>query len=232
MLGVLVNVAAVVFGTLLGCLFSKGIPEKISKIVMEGIGLCTSVIGIGGALKTDHTLLMILAVVCGAIVGTALDLDGLLIRCGAWVQTKLTGNKPSGKKKDALAKGFVSGTLLFCIGAMAIVGSLQSGLNGDHTMLFTKSLIDGISAMIFAVTMGIGVALSAVSVLLYQGAIVLLAGVLAPYLNDALIADLGAVGSLMILAIGLNILGITKLKTANFVPALLFVPLFSLFVNM
>ena len=225
LLGVLVNAAAILVGSLVGLLLRRGISEKVSAAVMTGIGLCVAVIGLDGALKTENSLILILSISCGAVVGTLLDIDALLQRFGLWVQDKLTGGK-SPQGKHGIAEGFVGGTLLYCVGAMAIVGSLNSGLIGDHSMLFTKSMLDGISSIMLAVSLGMGVALSSVSVFVYQGAIVLLSGLLRPLLSDACITEIGAAGSLLIVVIGTNMIGVTKIKAANFLPAVLFVPLF------
>ena len=224
LLGVLVNAAAILFGSLIGLLLRRGVSEKISTAVMTGIGLCVAVIGLDGALKTENSLILILSITCGAVVGTLLDLDALLQRFGLWVQNKLGGKAEAGK--HGIAEGFVGGTLLYCVGAMAIVGSLNSGLLGDHSMLYTKSMLDGISSVMLAVSLGAGVALSSASVLVYQGAIVLLSGLLRPLLTDACITEIGAAGSLLIVVIGTNTIGVTKIKAANFLPAVLFVPLF------
>ena len=223
MLGVIVNAAAIVLGSLLGLLFKKGIPEKMSKAVMTGIALCILYIGVSGSLQCQNALVMIFSMVFGAIVGTLLDIDGAVNRLGDFVNAKV-------KKTDgnaSVSEGFVTASLLFCVGAMAIVGSLSAGLRGEYETLFTKSLLDGISACMLAVSLGVGVALSAVMVFLYQGAIVLLANVIAPVLSETATAEITAVGSLLIVALALNMLGITKIKVANFLPALLFAPLFT-----
>jgi len=223
MLGVLVNVAAVLIGGLLGLLLKKGIPSKVEKGVMSAVGLCCIVIGVDGALNGMDILIVVISMVLGTIFGGVLDLDHRMNRLGGWVERKLQKEGST----VSLAEGFVSATLLFCVGAMAIVGSLNSGLRGDHTMLFTKSLLDFFSAMMMAVSLGIGVSLSAVSILVYQGIIVLLAGVLEPLLNaiPGSITQIACVGSVMIIAIGLNLMGITKIKVANFLPGLIIAPI-------
>lgn len=223
MLGVAVNVAAVLIGGLLGLLLKKGIPSKVEKGVMSAVGLCCIVIGVDGALNGMDILIVVISMVLGAILGGVLDLDHQMNRLGGWVERRL--QKEGGTV--SLAEGFVSATLLFCVGAMTIVGSLNSGLRGDHTMLYTKSLLDFFSAMMMAVSLGIGVSLSAVSVLVIQGGIALLAGVLEPLLNavDGSITQIACVGSVMIIAIGTNLLGITRIKVANFLPGLLVAPI-------
>ncbi len=222
MLGVLVNVVAVLLGGFLGVLFKKGIPQKVEQGVMSALGLCCMVIGIDGALNGMDTLVVIISMVLGALVGGILDVDKGVNWLGAWVEHKF--QKEQGQV--TLAEGFVSATLLFCVGAMAVVGSLNSGLRGDHAMLYTKSLLDFCSSMMLAVSLGAGVMLSAVSILLFQGSIALLAGVIEPLL-DAIpgsVEQISCVGSVMIIAIGLNLIGICKIKVANFLPAILITP--------
>lgn len=221
MISPIVNALAVIAGSLLGLLLKKGIPERISDMVMKALGLCTLYIGINGALKGENTLLLILSMVFGAILGEALDLDAKLLALGRFVEGKF---KRKDGKNLSFAEGFVSATLLFCVGAMAIVGSLQSGLTGNHETIFAKSVLDFAASIIFASTFGIGVAFAAVPVLVYQGAIVLLSTWVAPFLTDGVIAEMTSVGSLLIIALALNILGVTKFKVMNFIPAV-FLPL-------
>lgn len=223
MLGVLVNVVAVAIGGLLGMLLKKGIPEKVEKGVMTAVGLCCMMIGIQGALDGMDVLIVTISMVLGAIFGGLLDIDKGVNKLGNWVERKFrkTGGTVS------VAEGFVSATLLFCVGAMTIVGSLNSGLRGDHTMLYTKSLLDFFSGMMMAVSLGIGVSLSAVSILVIQGGIALLARYLEPLLNSipGSIEQISCVGSVMIIAIGLNLMGITKIKVANFLPGIIVAPI-------
>ena len=221
MLGVLVNAAAVIVGGFIGVLLKKGIPEKVEKTVMTGLGLCTMLIGIQGALQEPQVLVMILSIVLGAIVGGILDIDGWLNREAKRVEDHFRKGKEGG---TSLAEGFVSGTLLFCVGAMTIVGSFNAGLRGDNEMLFTKSMLDFFSAMMLSVSLGVGVMTSAAAVFVLQGAIVLFAGVLEPLLSTAMIAQIACVGSVMIVGIGLNLAGIAKIKVANYLPAILFTP--------
>ncbi|MBQ9946586.1 MAG: DUF554 domain-containing protein [Clostridia bacterium] len=223
MLGVIINVITVLIGSLMGLLLKKGIPERISKAAMTAIGLCTIYIGIDGALQGENTIVLILSLVFGTITGTAINIDGALNKAGGFLEKKL-GSKG---ERGSVASGFVTGSLLFCIGAMTIVGSLNAGLSGDNELLITKSILDLISSCMLASTLGIGVMFAAVFVLVYQGALVLLAGTLQSLLTDtALIAEITCTGSVMIIALGLNITGITKIKVADMLPALLFVPLF------
>ena len=230
MLGVIVNTAAVLIGSLLGLLFRRGIPQKISDVVMYAIGLCSVYIGISGAFSGENTLIMIASMILGVSLGTILDIDGKLGKLGDWVGKKVGNEKNSGSA--AVAQGFVTACLLFCIGAMTIVGCLNAGLRGDNDMLYTKSLLDCVSAMMLSVSLGIGVIFSAAFVFVFQGGLVLLAGLLQPLLTDAAIAEMTCSGSLMILAIGLNLLGITKLKVSDFLPALIFAPLLCALVSL
>ncbi len=225
MLGVLVNVATVLIGSTIGLIFKKGISKKYSDAAMTGIGLCTILIGIQGMLKGENVLVTIISMVIGAIIGTALDIDGKLGSVGDKLSKKL-------KKQDdkvSVTEGFVTASLVFCVGAMTIIGSLESGLKGDHTTVFTKSILDLFSSMMLSASLGIGVIFASVFVLVFQGSIVLLAGVLEPVLSEGAIAEITCVGSLMILALGLNLTGIGKFKTANYFPALILAPVFHYF---
>ena len=220
MLSVIVNTLAVLVGSSIGMLLKKGIPERITDTLMKGIGLCTLYIGMSGALKGQNTLVLILSMAIGSVIGEGLDLDGKLNRFAKGMENRFK----KGGNQISLAEGFVTASLLFCVGAMTIVGSLQAGLSGDYEMIFTKSVLDFISSMVFASSLGIGVMLSAAFVFVFQGAIVLLAQFVAPFLTDAVIAEMVCSGSIIIFALGLNIVGITKLKVINYLPAI-FLPI-------
>lgn len=220
MLGTIVNALAVIAGAFVGLLLKKGIPEKISDVVMKGVALCVLYIGISSALAGTNTLIAIISIVLGAVIGSLLDIDRRLNNLGELAERKLS----KGDGKTSIAEGFVSASLLFCVGSMAIVGSIQSGLTGNHEMIYTKSMLDGISAIIFTSTLGAGVFLSAAAVLVYQGVIVLCAQWVQPFLSDYAVAEMTCVGGLLIIALALNMLGITKLKTANYLPAV-FIPI-------
>ena len=220
MLGVIVNTVAVVLGSLLG-LGGKGlIPKKLSNAVMTGLGLCVVAIGISGIIEEGNTLITIGAMVIGAIIGTLLNIDGALNRLGQRLETKTPHDG-----KTSIAQGFVTASLLFCVGAMTIVGSLNAGLYGDNDILFAKSLLDLISSTMLSATLGIGVMFAAVMVLLFQGLIVLLAGFLQPILTDMAIVEITRAGSLLILGLGLNMLDLTKIKVADYLPAIVIAPL-------
>ena len=218
MIGTIVNTLAAVVGGLLGSLLKKGIPERFADLVQKGLALCVLYIGIKGSLVGTNTLVTILSLVLGAILGELLNIDGGIERLGAWAQSKLS------KGGSRLGEGFVTASLLFCVGSMSVVGSLQSGLTGNHETIFTKSMLDFVSAIILASSLGLGVCLSGAFVLVYQGAIVLLARWAAPILSDYVVAEMSCAGSLLIIALGLNMLGVTKLKVGNLLPAM-FLPI-------
>jgi len=192
----------------------SGLPDAM----MKGVGLCVMLIGITGAIKTENIMIVIVSMIVGVVIGTLLCLEDGIGKLGDFIEKKTKG------KLGEITNGFVSASLLFCVGSMAIVGSLNSGLMGDHTMLYAKSLLDAISAAIFASTMGWGVVFSAVLVFIYQGVITLAASLLAPVLSTVAINEMTAVGSLIIIALSLNLLGLTKFKVMNFVPAI-FIPI-------
>ena len=221
MLGTLVNVAAVLAGGGIGLLLKKGLPKKLSETLMKALGLCTLYIGISGCLAGENTLVLILSMVLGTLIGEGLDLDDKINRFGKFLESKFQKSKNGETKKVSLAEGFVTASLLFCVGAMAIVGSLQSGLLGQHETLFAKSMLDFTAAIIFASSLGAGVLLSSGFVLVYQGSITLLAQFLKPFLTDPVIAEMNCAGNVIIIGLALNMLGITKLKVMNFVPAIL-----------
>lgn len=223
MLGVIVNTITVLIGSTVGLICKRAIPERITRAIMLAIGLCTVYIGISGSLEGENTLVLILSMVFGTAVGTAIDLDRRITQLGELVNQKF--KRANGGV--SLTEGFVTASLLFCVGAMTIVGSLNAGLRGDNEMLFTKSLLDLISSCMLSVSLGVGVMCAAAFVFVFQGALVLLAQFLAPILSAAAIAEITCAGSLMILALGLNLIGLTKLKVANFLPALIFAPLFT-----
>lgn len=227
MLGTIVNTISVVIGSLVGLVVKGRITEKISDTIMKGLGLCVVLIGVKGALEGENTILIIISVALGALVGELIDIDRCLNRLGEILESKFNKNKG---EKVSIAEGFVSASLLFCVGAMAIVGSLESGLQGNHTTLYAKSILDGIASIIFTSTLGIGVIFAAVTVFLYQGGITLLAGVLAGVLSAEVIALMSAVGSLLILGLGTNMIGATKIKVANLLPGIFIAMILGIFL--
>lgn len=253
MLGTLVNSAAIIIGGAIGLLLKKGLPKKMADTMMIGLGLCTLYIGISGCLVGENTLVLIVSMVIGTIVGEAIDLDDKINKLGNFLEKKFSKKteevadvvggydaekdtilkeKTAGVKataeipvrKVSLAEGFVTSSLLFCVGAMAIVGSLQSGLTGNHETLYAKSMLDFVAAIIFASTLGAGVMLSASLLFLYQGSITLLAQFIEPFLTDPVIAEMNCVGNVIIIGLAMNMLGISKFKVMNFVPAI-FLPI-------
>lgn len=220
MSAVLFNCATVLLGGVLGMLVGDRLPRRVTDAVMRALGLCTLSVAISGLLKGENALVSILAMALGTGVGTALDLDGKLERGSE----RLTRRFKAREGKPTVGQGLIAASLLFCIGSMAFVGSISAGL-GDSAMLNTKSIIDMCAAFALASAMGLGVPLSALAILVFQGALALLAGVLEPLMAGTVLGELTCTGSLLMLAIGFNLVGITKLKTADMLPALLFAPL-------
>ena len=220
MLGVIVNVITVLLGSSIGLLFKKGIPERVTKAAMIGLGACTLYIGISGSLVGENTLILIVSVVLGAIVGTLMNIDGAINRLAGKVEEKF---KKDGKGVS-VAEGLVSATLLFCVGSMTVTGSIQAGLTGDNSVLITKAMLDLVSSMMLASSLGIGVLLSSVAVFVIQGGLVLLAGLISPVMSAGAINEMTCAGSILIIMIGTNLMGITKIKVADFLPAILFAP--------
>ena len=219
MLGVIINVITVIIGSCVGLLFKKGIPEKVSKAAMTGLGACTLYIGITGSLCGENVLILIASVVLGVISGTLLDIDGGINKLAKKVETRF--KKESGV---SVAEGLVTATLLFCVGSMTITGSIQAGLTGDNSVLITKATLDLVSSMMLASSLGFGVVLSAVSVFVIQGGLVLLAGLISPFMSAGAINEMTCTGSILIIMIGTNLMGITKIKVADFLPAIVFAP--------
>ena len=234
--GTIINSLAILAGSLLGLVLQAathrsskdvdvgGIGGRLQTIVMEGMSLCVLYIGISGSLKGQNTLIAIISIAIGAVVGELLDLDRRMHTLGDWVQAKTARLIHTQEGAPSVADGFVAASLLFCVGAMAIVGSLENGLTGNYDTLKAKSVIDGIAAIVFASSLGVGVAFSAAAIFVYQGAISLAAGLLAPLLSDTVIAEMTCVGSLLIVALSLNMLNVTKIKVMNLVPAI-FLPI-------
>ncbi|NLB78819.1 MAG: DUF554 domain-containing protein [Clostridiaceae bacterium] len=237
-LGTIVNVIAIIIGGAFGIILKKGIPERFKTTIMQAISLAVVIVGISGTLQGVFTVTeqgkldreyitgMILCLVIGSLIGEALKIEERLDKMGMWFQERFSG------KESNFAKGFVTASLVYVVGAMAIVGSLEDGLYGKIDILLAKSMLDGISAVVFSATLGIGVIFSSLPVLIYQGAITVLAGVLKPLLSDVVVSQMSLVGSVLILAIGFNLLEIKKFKVGNMLPAI-FIPLvYSLLYNL
>lgn len=229
MTGTIVNSLAIVIGCLLGIVIKDRLTDKISNTIMQGLALCILYIGISGTLKSKDSMIpmiMIGSMVVGAIIGEIIDIDKWLNKLGDVLEKKFKkeGNKIS------ISEGFVSSSLLFCVGAMAILGALNSGLKGDNSTLYVKSILDGVTSIILASSLGIGVIFSSVTVLIYQGAIALSSSLLVGVLNTQVIDNMTAVGSLLIVALGLNMLKVTKIKVANLLPAVVIPIIIGLFM--
>ena len=222
--GVLVNTLTVIIGSTVGLLLKKQIPEKLTNAVMTAIGLCTIAIGVTGVIKGENQLVMIISLVFGTIVGMLIDIDGKLSRLGDKFQNKRAKNGNVHSDNATFSQGFVTASLLFCVGAMTIVGSMNAGISGDNQMLYTKSVLDLISSSMLAASLGFGVFCASGFVLVFQGALVALAMALGSFLNDFAVNELICAGSVMIMALGLNLIGVTKIKVANLLPGLIFVP--------
>ena len=229
MIGTIINTALILIGTALGLLLRRGIPERVRTALMSAMGLATVLIGLKGAMGTSDTLCVILCLAFGGALGSALNLELRLEQFGNWIEKRLG----KGQEQGSIAKGFVTATLVYCVGAMAIVGSISSALQGDHSTLIAKGIIDGLTAIVFTSTLGIGVGLSAFSVLIYQGLISILAMWVSPILTPQVITEMSAVGGLLIAAIGLNLIYDKHIPVGNLLPAIFFpiayVPLAALF---
>ena len=221
MLGVIVNVITVIIGSTIGLLFKKGIPERVSNAAMIGLGACTLYIGISGSLCGENVLILIAAIVLGVIVGTLLNIDGAINKLAKKVEEKFQKEN----SKVSIAEGIITATLLFCVGSMTVTGSIQAGLTGDNSLLITKAMLDLVSSMMLASSLGIGVLLSSIAVFIIQGGLVLFAGLISPFMTAAAINEMTCAGSILIIMIGTNLMGITKIKVADFLPAILFAPL-------
>ena len=231
MTGTIVNTIGVIIGGLIGILLGKAIPEKLSSRLIQALGLCTLVIGLTGTVKditfnndqtvySQNIILIIISMVIGTLIGELLDLDKLLNDLGNRLQEKFKSKNGN----STLAEGFVTASLLFCVGAMTIVGSMQSGLLGDNSTIFAKTVLDFIASIVFASSLGIGVVLSAAFVFTYQGAITLIAYFAGNFLSNYMISQMTFVGNLIIIALALNMLKITKIKVMNLVPSI-FIPI-------
>ena len=218
LLGTIANAGAIIIGGIAGSFFRKGISERFSNIIMSVLGLFTLVLGMMFAVDSQNALVVIFSLVIGSVIGEWIDIEKRMNDLGDYVQGKLNSGEGS------FSKGFVTASLLFCVGTMSIMGSLQSGLMNDHKILLMKSILDGTISVVFASTLGIGVVLSSLPVLVYQGSIALLASSVAPYLSEAVITEMTAVGGVLLVGMGINLLEIRKLKVGNMLPAI-FLPI-------
>ncbi len=217
--GAVVNFFVVILGSAIGLLFKKGIPERVKSTLMNGMALCVIYIGITGLFEDKaNVIIIIISFALGAVLGELLDLDRLVNHIGERLETKLC------KGKTNIAQGFVTATLLFCVGAMTVVGSIDSGISGNNATLYSKGIIDCVSAAALTSSLGIGVMLACFPVLIIEGGLTLLAHFVAPFLTEAAVAQMSVIGSALIIALGLNMLGLTKIKVMNYLPSI-FLPL-------
>ncbi len=221
MVGVLINVATILVGGAIGLALRGGIPQRVRDTVMQGLGLCVLLVGLLNAVKTADVMAVIICMVVGALLGEWIDIEKRLARLGVRAEKLFT---KAGAKGGTFVQGFMTASLVYCVGAMAVIGSLESGLSGNHSTLIAKGIMDGVSAVFFAAALGPGVLLSAAAILLYQGFIALGAGLIAPALTDPMVLEMSAVGGLIIVGIGVNLLGMAKIRVGNLLPAV-FIPM-------
>lgn len=235
MLGTLVNSIAILLGSLLGMFIKGGISEKVSSTIIKALGLCVLYIGISGAFEGSNMTITIVSMALGSFIGESIDIDKKLDNLGEFIEIKFKSSRSKKvsiescieidtEKKTSISEGFISSSLIFCVGAMAIVGALESGIQGNHSTLFAKSILDGILAIVFTASLGIGVIFSSLSVLLYQGIITIGAKIVAGLLSQTIISSITGIGSLLIIGLGLNMLECTKIKVGNLLPAV-FIPI-------
>lgn len=215
MWGTVVNALAILAGSLVGLMLRRGLPESVKETVLQGIALGVLVIGFQMALATRNVLVVLVSLVIGGIAGELFGIEKRL----EWMGKRLEAMAGAGGNGGQIARGFVTATLIYCVGAMAIMGALQSGLDGQYSILYAKSLLDGVSSVMLTSTMGAGVALSAIPVFLYQGVITLAAGWLEGYLTEPVIAEMKATGGVLIIGIGITLLGLKQVRIGNLLPA-------------
>ena len=218
-----INMATVLVGSLIGIFFSSRIKEKYIQTIFAAIALCTAAIGVMSAVKTQHIIVVIVCLVIGSVIGEALRLDDRIENAGTWLNGKLFRGREGSSR---FAEGFVSASILFCVGSMTIMGSLEAGIRGDYSIILAKSVLDFISSMAFGAAMGIGVTFSIFFILIYQGGITLLAGLAAPYLSDIVVTEMSAIGGVMLIGMAINMLELSdkRIRLANMLPAI-FLPI-------
>lgn len=217
MLGTIVNSLSIIIGGFVGSSFKNKISDTYTETIMKALGLCVILIGLKGALQVNNILLLIISVTVGTLIGEILKIEKGIENIGALLESKVSS-------QSGIANGFVTASLVFCVGAMSIMGSLESGLSKNYSILYAKSLLDGIFAIIFSSTLGVGVCFSAISVFVYQGIITITASLMKQFLITSVVSEMSAVGGLLIVAIGANMLDIKRIKVGNMLPAI-FIPL-------
>ena len=254
MIAVFVNCATILVGCIVGLLFAKKIPQKVTDSIQLACGLVSFVMGVQMAFKYQNVVYLALALILGGIVGTLLDIDGKILAFGKWLEKifvksgGVAGDSPAervatnevgakgesspsfeiGHPKKNFAYAFLNASVLFCVGAMSIVGSFKAGIEHDYSIIFLKSILDGFISIGFAVAMGVGTAFSIISIFVYQGSLTLLSVLIAPYVSEQMLAELTGSGGALIILIGINLMGLKKVKTANYLPAVLFSVIFVL----
>lgn len=234
MIAVFVNMITVLIGSIIGLIFTRKISDSYVKTIMSCIGIAIGVIGVSSAIETNDLLCLIICLVAGNIIGDAIKIDDRIENAGDYLKSKFV----KGGKNERFAEAFVSASLLFCVGSMTVMGSLEAGINKDYSIIFTKSIIDFFSAMMFSASMGIGVVFSIFFILVFQGGITLLANVVAPYLSEAVVIEMSAIGGAILIGMAINMLELSKdkIKVANMIPAIflpiLYVPLCELLKNL
>lgn len=241
MLAVFVNCFTVIVGGLIGVLFSSKIKESLSSTVQNAAGVITLVLGLEMAFQYESIICLSISLILGGLIGTALDIDGAIYKLGQFFE-KIVDKKGKTSnevvttnqlaKKNDFAFGFLNASVLFCVGAMSIIGSFKAGIEKDYTIIFTKSILDGFMAIVFASSMGAGAIFSFVTILVYQGALTLLSTFIAPFVSDMLLNELSACGGAMIIMIGINLLKLKEIKTANFLPGLILVVVYNLIAGL
>ncbi len=218
-----INMATVLVGSLIGIFFRNRIKEKYVETIFAAIALCTAAIGIMSAVKTEHIIVVIVCLVVGSVIGEALRIDDRIESAGTWLNGKLFRGREGSSR---FAEGFVSASILFCVGSMTIMGSLEAGIRGDYSIILAKSVLDLISSMAFGAAMGIGVTFSVFFILVYQGGITLLAGLAAPYLSEMVVTEMSAIGGVMLIGMAINMLELSekRIRLANMLPAI-FLPI-------
>lgn len=220
--GTIVNTVSIILGSLIGIMLKNGFIKEKSEAIMSALGLSVLIIGLQGVIQYQSPLKLIVSLALGVLIGEMLDLDQQMNRFARIIEKRFTkGND------NRFVQGFVGASILFGVGAMSIVGAIQSGMDSNETVLYTKSLLDFVSSIVYASTFGWGVLFSSFVILIYQGLITVLSSIITPFLNEVVLSDISAVGSALVMAIGLNMLNITKLKLANFLPAILVIIILS-----
>ncbi len=230
MIATILNALAIIIGTIVGLSARKSFSELARDSVYNATGVISLVIGISMAIKTEHVLSLALSIIIGGLIGSALDIEGAIYRLGEWLRRRFSRGPATTEEAPGtgFAYGFLNASVLFCVGAMAIVGSFRAGTEGNYDLLLTKSVMDGFIAIMFAGAMGMGVGFSALSVLLYQGALTLASSWVKPFVTPEMIGELSAVGGAMVMMIGINLLGLKKIRTGDFLPSLVIIVALSL----